>query len=461
MNESTGIQSKTVEPKNMRTFFIIWIGQVISMIGSSMTGFALGVWIFDQTGQATPFALVILSSTLPRVLLLPVAGSIADRWNRKALMILTDTASAVVTLIIMLLILSEQMQIWHIYLLAAVGSVFGAFQEPAYSASIVMLVPKKMLNQANGFVQLGPALEMVFAPLMAGLLYVTIGLRGIIVIDFATYFFALFALLIVKIPQPAGPPVEAADKKSTIWRDMQFGFRYLAARTGLFALLLYFAMVNFLLNSAAVLMAPLVLSRHPASILGSIQTTWGLAAIIGSLIMSAWKGPVRRVPFMIVFITFSFLGFAVTGLRPSPLVIGAGMFFAMLFIPLASGLSAAVFQTKVAPEVQGRVFSMRAMISRAMMPVAFLLAGPLADHVFEPMMQVNGILASTFIGSILDTGPGRGIGLMFVIAGLTGIFVSALVFASPRVRNLEDEIPDAISDGETETSTKADPVLAD
>jgi MFS transporter, DHA3 family, macrolide efflux protein len=461
MNRNDGAPSHLEEPKNMRTFFIIWIGQVISMIGSSMTGFALGVWIFDQTGQATPFALVILSSTLPRVLLLPVAGSIADRWNRKALMILSDTASAVVTLIIFLLILTDQMQIWHIYLLAAVGSVFGAFQEPAYSASIVMLVPKKMLNRANGFVQLGPALEMVFSPLMAGLLYVAIGLRGVIIIDFATYFFALFALLIVKIPQPAAPPVEASGKRSTIWTDMQFGFRYLAARTGLFALLLYFAMVNFLLNSAAVLMAPMVLSRHPANILGSIQTVWGLGAIVGSLIMSAWKGPARRVPAMIVFITLSFLGFAVTGLRPSPFVIGAGMFFAMLFIPLASGLSAAVFQTKVAPEVQGRVFSMRSMISRAMMPIAFLLAGPLADHVFEPMMQSNGLLASTLIGSILDTGPGRGIGLMFVIAGFTGILVSILVFASPRVRNLEDEIPDVIPDWESESPAAVDPVPAD
>jgi len=434
-------------PKNMRTFFIIWIGQVVSMLGSSMTGFALGVWIFDQTGQATPFALVILSSTIPRILLLPVAGSIADRWNRKALMIIADTAAAVTTLVIFLLVTSGQIQIWHIYLLAAIGSSFGAFQEPAYSASIVMLVPKKSLSRANGLIQLGQALEMVLSPLLAGLLFVAIGLRGIIMIDFITYFFALIALLIVRIPQPAAFEKEEGSK-GKLWEDIRFGWQYLIARSGLFSLLVYFSMVNFLLNFAAVLMGPLILSRHSPAVFGSIQTVWGVGMLVGSLVMSSWKGPKRRVPVLIGFIALTSLGLAVAGLRPSPLVIAGGMFFAMVFIPLASGMSQTIFQTKVAPEVQGRVFSMRAMISRAMMPLAFLLSGPLADYVFEPLMRLDGSLGGTIIGSILDTGPGRGVGLMFVLAGLAGILVSGLVFRNPRVRMLEDELPDVVLDAE-------------
>jgi MFS transporter, DHA3 family, macrolide efflux protein len=436
------------EPKSMRTFFIIWIGQVISMLGSSMTGFALGVWIFDQTGQATPFALVVLSSTIPRILLLPVAGSIADRWNRKALMIIADTASAITTLIIFLLVTTGRIEIWHIYVLAAVGSSFGAFQEPAYSASIVMLVPKKALTRANGLIQLGQALEMVISPILAGILFVAIGVRGVIMIDFVTYFFALFALLIVRIPQPAAVVEHKEGKKSRLWEDIRFGWQYLVARSGLFILLLYFSMVNFLLNFAAVLMAPLILSRHTAAVFGSIQTVWGLGMLVGSIIMSSWKGPKHRVPALIGFIALSGLGLAVTGLRPSPIVIAGGMFFAMIFIPLASGLSQTIFQTKVAPEVQGRVFSMRAMISRSMMPLAFLLAGPMADYIFEPMMAVDGRLASTFIATLLETGAGRGVGLMFVLAGLAAIIVSGLIFTNPRVRMLEDELPDAFPDAQ-------------
>jgi MFS transporter, DHA3 family, macrolide efflux protein len=432
------------EPKNMRTFFIIWVGQVVSMLGSSMTGFAMGVWIFDQTGQATPFALVILSSTIPRILLLPVAGSIADRWNRKALMIIADTASAITTLLIFLLVTSGQIQIWHIYILAAVGSSFGAFQEPAYTASIVMLVPKKSLTRANGLIQLGQALEMVLAPVLAGLLFIAIGLRGIILLDFVTYFVALIALIIVRIPQPVSDVKQVAGRTAKLWEDIRFGWQYLFARSGLFVLLVYFSMVNFLLNFSVVLMGPLILSRHSPAVFGSIQTVWGLGMLVGSIVMSSWKGPTRRVPAMIGFIALVSLGLAVAGLRPNPVVIAGGMFFAMIFIPLASGLSQTVFQTKVAPEVQGRVFSMRSMISRAMMPLAFLTAGPLANYIFEPLMQADGGLASTVIGTILQTGPGRGVGLMFVLSGIAGIIVSWLIYQNPRVRRLEDEIPDAI-----------------
>jgi MFS transporter, DHA3 family, macrolide efflux protein len=457
MSETISSESRIPEPKNMKTFFVIWAGQLISMLGSSMTGFALGVWIFSETGQATPFALVILFSQIPRILLLPIAGSFADRWNRKALMIIADTASAAVTLLIFLLVSSGQLQLWQIYVLVAISSAFGAFQEPAYSASIVMLVPKKLLTRANGLIQIGQAIEMIMAPLMAGLLFVAIGLRGIILIDFITYFFALAALLIVRIPQPARTTEHESVKKPTVWGDMVFGWRYLLARSGLFTLLLYFAMVNFLLNFAAVLMGPLVLSTHSPSIFGSIQTVWGLGALVGSIIMSSWKWTGRKVPAIIGFIALTSLGLAVTGLRPSPIVIAGGMFFAMIFIPMASGLSAAVFQTKVAPDVQGRVFSMRSMISRAMMPLAYLLAGPLADYVFEPLMRADGGLVSSIIGSILGTGPGRGVGLMFVMAGIAGVIVSGLVFMNSRVRLLEDHLPDAVPDANPEGSPEMSP----
>ncbi|MEN4043001.1 MAG: MFS transporter [Anaerolineaceae bacterium] len=431
------------EPKNMRTFFLIWTGQIVSMLGSSMTGFALGVWIFEQTGLATPFALVVLFSTLPRIALLPVAGSIADRWNRKAMMLIADSASAVTTLVIFLLVSSQQLQIWHVYLLAAVGSVFGAFQEPAYSASIVMLVPKKSLSRANGMIQLGQALEMVLSPVLAGIIFVAIGLRGVIMIDFVTYFFALIALLVSRIPQPAAIGKPDAGKKGRLWQDIRFGWQYLVARTGLFYLLLYFSMVNFLLNFAGVLMGPLILSRYSPAVFGSIQTVWGVGMLIGSIIMSSWKGPRQKVPVLIGCIALSSAGLAISGLRPSPLIIAAGMFFTLVFVPLASGMSQTIFQTKVAPEVQGRVFSMRAIISRAMMPIAYLLSGPLADQVFEPLMRVDGRLGNSLIGTILDSGPGRGVGLMFVLAGVAGVIVSGLVYRNRRVRMLEEELPDA------------------
>ncbi|MBE0669433.1 MAG: MFS transporter [Anaerolineales bacterium] len=428
-------------PRDMRAFLTIWFGQLISMLGSGLTRFALGVWIFAETGQATPFAITVLLGNLPGLLLMPVAGSLADRWNRRRIMILADTGSALLTLMIAFFLFQGDLMIWHIYILVTLGSVCSAFQEPAYSASIVMLVPKEKLGNANGMVQMGQALASVITPLLAGALFVSIGLNGIILIDFVTFFFAVGALFLIHIPQPVQTKTE--HKASNLWSDIRFGWDYLRQRPGLFGLLMYYAMVNFLLNWSGVLITPMVLTSFSPSILGVIQTALGVGMLAGSIIMSSWGGPKRRIPAVIGFISLAWIGFLIAGLRPHPFYIGAGLFILMFFIPLASGNSQVVFQSKVAPEVQGRVFSIRSMMSQSMMPLAFVTAGPLADYVFEPLMKDGGALADTFVGGLLGTGPGRGIGLMFVVAGAVALIVSAFVYANPRIRNVEDEIPDS------------------
>lgn len=434
------VSASAETPKDMKTFFIIWGGQLVSMLGSGLTNFALGVWLYDQTKQATPFAITVLLGSLPRILLLPFAGSLADRFNRRLIMILADTFTAVFTLIIFILLSAGNLQLWHIYIIAAMMSVFSAFQEPAYSASIAMIVPKEKLGSANGMVQMGQAITSVLTPVLAGALFVFIGFMGIIIIDFVTFFFAVGALLFVRIPQPERA---AEHKDKNVWQDMAFGWNYLRERTGLFGLLLYYAMVNFLLNWSAVLLIPMVLSRFTADVLGIIQTILGVGMLAGSIVMSAWGGAKRRIPAAIGFIVLAVTGFIIAGMTPNPYLIGVGAFVLMFFVPLASGNSQVVFQTKVARDVQGRVFSVRSAISQSMMPLAFLTAGPLADRFFEPLMGEGGALASTFIGQWLGTGAGRGIGLMFIISGVVAIVTSVLVYANPRIRNVENELPDA------------------
>ncbi|MEW6402715.1 MAG: MFS transporter [Chloroflexota bacterium] len=433
-------------PRTMRAFMIIWLGQLVSMLGSGLSRFALGVWIFNETGQATPFAITILLGNLPGLLLMPFAGSLADRWNRRRIMILADTGSAVLTALIAVFVFQNNLQLWHIYIIVAIGSILGAFQEPAYSASIVMLVPKEKLGNANGMIQMGQALTSILTPLLAGALFVSIGFSGIILIDFVTFFFAIGALLFISIPQPK--QVEAGSHKEvSLWQDTAFGWMYLRQRAGLFGLLLYYAMINFLLNWGAVLMTPMVLTRFSASTLGILQTIFGVGMLGGSILMSSWGGTKRRIPAVIIFIGLALIGYILMGVRPNPVLMGIGSFVLMFFIPLASGNSQVVFQSKVAPDVQGRVFSIRSMVAQSMMPLAYITAGPLADHLFNPLMNEGGALAQTFIGTVLGVGPGRGIGLMFVIAGLVALVVTALVYANPRIRNVEDELPDVVTHG--------------
>ncbi len=427
-------------PQNMRRFIILWLGQTISLLGSGLTNFALGVWIYNQTGEATPFAITVLFGTLPRILLSPLGGSLADRLNRKTVMLLADTGNALVTVAAALIALSGHLAVWNIYILAALGSVFAAFQEPAFGASIVMLVPQKDLGRASGLRSLSEALGSLITPLLGGLLFGLIGLGGVMLIDFATYFFALGAMLAIRIPQP--PLTTATGAKQHWLADAAFGWRYLRQRPGLFGLLWYFALVNFLLNITSVLINPMVLSRGSATVLGAVQMAGGAGMLLGSLAMSAWGGPKRRVHGVIGFIALAAAGLALLGLRPNPWVAGAGFFVLLFAIPLASGSSQAIFSGKVVPDVQGRVFAIRNMISQSMMPIAFLLAGPLADRVFEPLMRAGGGLAASPVAALVGSGTGRGMGLMFVLSGLVLLAATLIAWGNPRIRHVEEELPD-------------------
>lgn len=446
--------------QSMRTFFIIWAGQLVSMIGSGLTGFGLAVWIYEQTGQATPFALTIMFANIPQILLSPFAGALVDRWNRRKVMIAADTGSAVVTLAALLLLTVGQLAVWHIYLVAVLNSILAAFQEPAYTASITLLVPKKNLTRANGLMQMGQALQSLIAPLLAGVLFVAIGLRGIVLIDFITFFFAVGALLLVHIPQPKRESQTEAEKpKNALWQEAAFGWHYLRARRGLLGLLIYFALVNFFLNFSAVLLGPMILSFGSAAGLGTAQTVGGLGMLIGSIGVSAWSGPKRRILAVIGFIALASFGLFVAGLQSSVLFVAIGMFILMFSIPFGSGNSQAIFQSKVEPDVQGRVFSIRTMISRSMMPLAFLLAGPLADQVFEPLLREGGALASSWVGSLVGVGPGRGIGVLFLISALVLWVASGVAFANPHIRNIETELPDVVVDEQSEDKISEEEVV--
>lgn len=437
--------------KGLRTYFTIWLGQLFSMIGSGLIGFSLSVWIYDQTGQATPFALTALFSTLPRIILSPVAGAVSDRWNRKRIMLISDSLSGLITLGTAFLLLTESLQVWMVYLVSFLGAIFAAFQQPAYTASIAMLVPKDQLTRANSMVQMGHAIESLLTPVLAGALFATIGMQGIILIDIVTYLIAVFTLILVSIPQPERR--ESSGKaKATVLDDIRFGWHYLAERSGLMGLLFYFAAVNFFFNMSAVMLGPLVLSFSSVTSMGVAQTMMGGGMLAGSILMSVWGGPKNRKVFAVFgFIVLATTGFIIAGIQPTLTLVSIGVFVLTFFIPFASGPSSAIFAAKVAPEVQGRVFATRSMVSQSMMPLAFLLSGILADRVFNPLLVLGGPLADTFVGRRIGVGEGRGIGLMIICSGLVLMLISLGAFLNPRIRNIETEIPDAISESDDKT----------
>jgi len=426
----------------MRIFSIIWFGQLISTLGSGLTGFALGVWVYEETGSATLFALNMLAFTLPSLILSPLAGALVDRWDRRWIMILSDSGAAAATLAVLLLILGDHLQVWHVYLVTAIGSGLNSFQWPAYSAATTMLVPKEDLGRAGGMVQIGEAISQLISPAVAGALYVTSGLQGVALIDFITFLCAVTTLLLVHIPQPE-VSLEGREGQGSLRQEIAFGWKYIVVRPGLLGLLLVFASFNFLSGLSIPLIAPMVLDMTSARTFGILSSIVGLGMLAGTLVMSVWGGPRRRIHGVLAFLAASGLLLVLFGLTPYIAIMTLAGFGLMFATPIINGSSQAIWQSKVAADVQGRVFSVRRMIAQSISPVAYALAGPLADRVFKPLLMPDGALAGS-IGRVIGVGPGRGIGLLFIVIGFLCSLVSLSAYLNPRVRNLEDEIPDAV-----------------
>jgi DHA3 family macrolide efflux protein-like MFS transporter len=429
--------------RNIRVFTVIWLGQFVSLIGSGLTGFALGVWVYLTTGSVTKLSLIMLSAAVPGIVMSPIAGVLVDRWDRRKAMIFSDSGAAFCTLAIAVLLYLNQLEIWHMYVLLSISSAFSSFQWPAYSAATTLLVPKKHLGRAAGMVQTAEAASIIISPAAAGVLLIAIKIWGVIFIDFTTFLFALFTLSLVRVPRPVST-VSSAEKKSFL-SEAAFGWRYIVARHGLFALLIYFAVSNFVLGFMNVLFTPLVLSFSSAAVLGTVLSIAGVGMLLGGITMSAWGGPKRRVNGILGFSVLSGIALMVSGFRASALLIAAGFFIVFFAGPIINGCSQAIWQTKTSPDVQGRVFSVRRMIAISVTPLSYVMAGPLADRVFEPLMAVNGKFAGS-IGKIIGVGPGRGIAVMFILMGVLLVLVTLFSYLYPRLRLLEDELPDMVED---------------
>jgi DHA3 family macrolide efflux protein-like MFS transporter len=437
-------------PMGMRTFLTVWAGQLVSITGTTLTGFGLQIWVYLETGSVTRLALVSLAFALPSVLLSPIAGALVDRWDRRLTMLGADLLAGAATLALAVLYFGGGLEIWHLYLLAGVGALGNAFQAPAWMAAIPLLVPKRHLGRANGLVQANEAVALVAAPAIAGAMLATLGLGAVLLTDVATFLVAVVTLVMVRFPPTPKGEYAATGSLRT---DVAAGWRYLRDRSGLLWLLVIYAGVNFVLAFVNVLIIPLIVSFTSEAAAGGVLSAAGVGMLVGSLLMSAWGGPKRnRIAWIMGGIAVGGLCVIVAGLRASLPVIITGSVLLMLGTPVVNTTSQVIWQLKVAPEMQGRVFALRRMVSQAAFPLGILLAGPLADRVFEPLLAPGGTLAGS-VGRVIGTGAGRGIAFMFILAGAGTILTAAVGWLQPRVRRLEEEIPDQIPDASTGISS--------
>jgi DHA3 family macrolide efflux protein-like MFS transporter len=435
----------------LRSFFIIWIGQLVSLVGSQLTGFALGVWVYDQTHSVMMLAITQVAFQAPQILLSPLAGVLADRWDRRTAMIVSDFGAGLAVLVTAVLYINDRLEPWMVIPINFWMSAFTALMWPAYTASITVLVPKEQYGRANGFVQLGEALTQIAGPALAGVFYVTIRLGNMALIDFASYLFAVvLMILFVRIPRPQQTE-DGHQAKGSMWKEMRFGWDYILARKGLFSLLMFFLAMNFLGGIMGPLFTPLILDNWKADVLGYLSTIMGVGMLAGTLVMSAWGGGKRKIYTLLGAGAVSSLFLTAVGLRISiPLIAVCGFGF-MFTMPLMNASSQAIWQVKVAPDVQGRVFAIRRMIAWSSGLVAPLLAAPLADYLFKPGMTEGGALA-LFLGPIVGVGANHGVGVLISVLGLLSVGVCVVAFFNHSIRNVEIDLPDHVAAAATEAN---------
>ena len=404
------MNDKKYKLSGMQIFKLIWFGQFIPIMGTAMTRFALIIWAYEQTGTATTTALLGFFSYLPYILLCPLAGVIVDRFSRKKILILSDLCAGIMTVILFLLYKSGNLEVWHLFLAEAVASSFEAFQIPAFSSTISLLISKENYIKASGMRSFSSYCSTVLAPILGGIFVLKIGVNGVMLIDIVTFVVAIGIMMRVTLPNPERKSCNE-ETKVTLIEEMKVGFQYLRKFKGLIHLMLLYVEVNFFaaLTYFGILPA-MILARSGSDriALASVQSALGIGGIVGSFIVSTRKGSSRKVNIIVIS--------------------GIGSF---LFGDLLLAIGRSYHWWIVG------VFSTRDMMQMASMPIGFILGGFLADHVFEPAMATSWNL-SNFLSRFVGSGKGAGMAAMFLLTGICGTCVCLSGYFNKDLKDLND-----------------------
>jgi DHA3 family macrolide efflux protein-like MFS transporter len=400
-------------------FFTVWTGQTMSLLGSMLVQFALVWWLTETTGSATVLAIGTLVSLLPGIVLGPIFGALVDRWNRRVVMLVADTIIALATLVLAYLFAVDGVQIWHIYAIMFIRALGGGVHWPAMQASTSLMVPEEHLSRVAGLNQALNGISNILSPPLGAFLMQLMPLQAILAIDVGTAMLAILPLFFVHIPQPQRPVTEDArahSKKPSVWRDLREGLKYVLEWPGLLTIIVMGALGNLLFNPAFSLM-PLLVTDHfggRAVELGWMEASLGIGIVLGGLILSAWGGFRRRILTTIAGFTGIGLGVLILGLVPSSaysLALGA-IFIVGVAISMTDGPLMAVIQASVAPEMQGRVFTLLISAVKIASPLSLVIAGPIADLL--------------------------GVRIWYVVAGVACLLMGVAGFFMPAVVHLEE-----------------------
>ncbi|WP_034087165.1 non-ribosomal peptide synthetase/MFS transporter [Streptacidiphilus albus] len=422
-------------------FAAVALGQLVSITGSALTEFALPIWIFRTTGSVTKFSLIALFALAPGILVAPLAGAVVDRLDRRRVMMAGDLACGGIQAVLLALVWSGSLRMWHVYVLICALSTALTFQRIAYDAAIPQLAPKRYLGHANGMVQLSNGTAQFLVPMVAAGLLVGIGLRGILVFDVASYLVAVAVIAAVRFPATMG-----GHRRESMAAEIAEGFRFVLGRSAFRGLLILLAAVGMFLIPLTVMVGPLVLSFSSLPATAAVLVAGGAGAVGGGLAMAVWGGPRRRRMVGIRVLTVLMgLSALVAGLRPNAAEVAVGAFGLLFCLVLVNGIITTIVQTKVPQRFQGRVFAVNTMAANATLPIGLGLLVPLGTRLLDPLVAPHGVLAAS-VGAVIGTGPGRGLGLLYMVCGLISLVIVGLAGRFRAVARFDDDLPDALPD---------------
>lgn len=407
--------------QEMRMYLLLWATQAFSGLGSAMTSYALVIWSYTQKGSALMTALLMVSSYAPYVLFSIFAGALSDRWNKKVTMLVCDTAAALTTIVMLILLQKDALRIWHLYLINGVNGLMNTVQQPASEVAVTKLLPKKYYQRVGGLSYLASSLNSIMTPVIATAILGLAGMRAVVAFDLFSFAVAFVTLaFFIRIPEEQG----GAEDKEGLRDSVSKGITYLRKERGIFGLILFLAAINLVASLYDAAFPAMVLSRNGGSerALGSVNTVIGLSTLAGSILASLMKEPKSRVRVICNSLLFSMstenflLAFGRT-----PVVWCIGGFLGWIGIPLMNTNLNAIMRLHVPEKIQGRVYAVRNSLQFFTIPLGYFLGGLLVDQVFEPVMALQ--TEESILVRMFGSGKGSGAAFFFFVIAFAGISV--------------------------------------
>ena len=421
----------------MKNFYKLWLGELISNIGSGMTAFALSVYVYEKTGSVSYISLITLLSFMPSIILSPIGGLLADRYDRRLLMIIGDLFSGLGLVYILWNIQAGEKSIVPIFVGITFSSIFTSLLEPSYRATLTDILDEENYAKASGLIQAAGSAKYLISPVIAGMILSVVDIRVILLLDILTFITTCLMIFLVRKSMNS----EMQNYKKDSFKGLLEGLFIIKENKGVYSLVIIMFFVCFFMGFIQILIRPMILALSSVKTAGMMESLCAVGLLIGSL----WIGiaGIKKNYSKILAVSCFFCGIfmSMTGVNKNLAIIGISTFLFFSTLPFMNSCADVLVRVSVPNELQGRVWGLISLITQMGTVTAYIISGVMADYIFEPMFNKNGILVEN-IGMIIGTGKGRGIGFMLILSGIGMLIMAIVIWKNGEIREVSEKCVD-------------------